>query len=150
MVDLKAYAQIDMLSGIAKANGIVVPSQRGYRLMSEESTIDDVEKLSWARYRESKRNDEHFRKIYVREGFTANTVQDHRQIRGWARGLRKRFVKQMEMWNRYAGRDDVLMIHARCCREGLLYVQHEPWFLDACVDWFDPTYVDIYAKIKKE
>lgn len=38
-MDLYAYMQIGTLERIAKANGIVVPRLRGYRLMSEEAPL---------------------------------------------------------------------------------------------------------------
>ena len=39
-MDLGAYAQIDDLGAIAKANKIEVPRLRGYRLMKDEEPID--------------------------------------------------------------------------------------------------------------
>ena len=39
-MDLGAYAQIEDLDVIAKANNIDCPRLRGYRLMSEEESID--------------------------------------------------------------------------------------------------------------
>ena len=69
--------------------------------------------------------------------------------------VKKRVKKQFDMWNKYAGRDDILYIHARlgsgnwggydCDR----IVKGQPWYLDHCEDHFDCTYVDIYAKIKE-
>lgn len=67
---------------------------------------------------------------------------------------KKEVFKQFDMWNKYAGRDDVLYIHARLgsgnwggydCDK---VVKSQPWFLDYVEDYFDCTYVDIYAKIK--
>ena len=59
---------------------------------------------------------------------------------------------QEKVWNKYAGRDDVLLIHARigganwidCGGESLT---KEPWFLEKVDDEYDCTYCDIYAKI---
>ena len=68
--------------------------------------------------------------------------------------VKKRVKEQFDMWDKYAGRDDVLYIHARLgsgnwggydCDE---IVKNQPWYLDHCEDHFDCTYVDIYAKIK--
>jgi len=59
---------------------------------------------------------------------------------------------QWEAWNRYAGRDDVLYIHARIggwnwgCYGGNELAK-EPWFLEKVDDSYDNTYCDIYAKI---
>ena len=67
--------------------------------------------------------------------------------------VKKRVKDQFDMWDKYAGRDDVLYIHARIgsgnwgyydCNE---VVKGQPWYLDHCEDHFDCTYVDIYAKI---
>ena len=81
--------------------------------------------------------------------------------------LKARFKRQYEMWNKYAGRDDVLYIHARLggynwkgfyddderaeheIHDGY-WIERQPWFLEKCDDSFDPTYCDIYAKIDKE
>ena len=38
-MDLFAYAQIDNIDEIAKANGIDIPRLRGYRLMKNESSV---------------------------------------------------------------------------------------------------------------
>lgn len=67
---------------------------------------------------------------------------------------KKEVFRQFDLWNKYAGRDDVLYIHARLgsgnwggydCDK---VVKSQPWFLDYVEDYFDCTYVDIYAKIK--
>lgn len=66
--------------------------------------------------------------------------------------------KQFNMFNKYAGREDVLMIHARIggidgdCSNwdsfGGDELRKKSWFLDAVDDAFDGTYCDIYAKIE--
>ena len=67
---------------------------------------------------------------------------------------KKRVFEQYALWNKYAGRDDVLYIHARIGSGNWGYydcdkiVKGQPWYLDHCEDHFDCTYVDIYAKIK--
>ena len=69
--------------------------------------------------------------------------------------VKKRVKEQFDMWDKYAGRDDVLYIHARLgsgnwggydCDK---IVKGQSWYLDHCEDHFDCTYVDIYAKIKE-
>ena len=81
--------------------------------------------------------------------------------------LRARFKRQYMLWNRYAGQKGVLYIHSRMggrgiadCdyhdgQGGVLFpegwdVRDQSWFLDVCADAFDPTYCDIYARIKEE
>lgn len=68
---------------------------------------------------------------------------------------RKAIVKQLQTFNKYAGREDVLYIHARI--GGLNWNDHggpdlerQPWFLEKVDDYFDDTYCDIYAKIDPE
>lgn len=67
---------------------------------------------------------------------------------------KKEVFRQLDVWNKYAGQDDILYIHARLgsgnwggydCDK---IVKGQPWYLDHCEDYFDSTYVDIYAKIK--
>lgn len=81
-------------------------------------------------------------------------------------GKKRKFIKyrtrkavkerkqQIAMWNKYAGREDVLYIHARIGSNNWSGYHwsdfaNEPWFLDAINDQFDNTYCDIYAKIDK-
>ncbi len=82
------------------------------------------------------------------------------RIHGWKRKVLKTYAhneymrqrRQWEIWNKYAGRDDILYIHARIgggywtyyCKE----VVDKPWFLEKIDDAYDSTYCDIYAKIK--
>lgn len=69
--------------------------------------------------------------------------------------VKKRVKEQFDMWDKYAGRDDVLYIHARLGSGNWRYydcdkiIKGQPWYLDHCEDHFDCTYVDIYAKIKE-
>lgn len=60
--------------------------------------------------------------------------------------------KQYEMFNKYAGREDVLYIHARI--GGLNWepyggpeLEKADWFLEKVDDYFDDTYCDIYCKL---
>lgn len=59
----------------------------------------------------------------------------------------------IEAWNRYAGRDGVILIHARIGGDNWNYyggpeLAKQPWFLEKVDDAFDCTYCDIYAKIQ--
>lgn len=80
--------------------------------------------------------------------------------------LKARFKRQYMLWNRYAGQKGVLYIHSRMggcgitdCdyhdgQGGVMFpegwdVRDQPWFLDVCADAFDPTYCDIYARVKE-
>ena len=80
-------------------------------------------------------------------------------IHGWKRRVlklaihneRKRIREQMEMFNKYCGRKDILYIHARIGGGNWPYyyeeVIHQPWFIEKVDDSFDNTYCDIYAKL---
>lgn len=67
---------------------------------------------------------------------------------------KKEVFAQYELWNKYAGQDDVLYIHCRLgggnwnYYRGREIIESQPWFLDKVEDYFDNTYMDIYAKIK--
>lgn len=67
---------------------------------------------------------------------------------------KKDVYAQYEMWNKYCGREDVLYIHCRLGDGNYLYyhvwdiIESKPWFLDDVEDYFDHTYLDVYAKIK--
>ena len=54
--------------------------------------------------------------------------------------------EQFALWNKYAGRDDVLYVHSRIGARWKNY-KNEPWFLDGVCDAFDSTYCDIFVKI---
>ena len=63
--------------------------------------------------------------------------------------------RQWDMWNKFAGRDDVLYIHARLGRTNWSGICGEsfsskPWFLGCANDAWDTSYCDIYAKIDPE
>lgn len=79
----------------------------------------------------------------------------HRKLLKYAIKKRnKRVDKQYSVWNKYIGRDDVLYIHARIGGPnwksyGGDEIAKQPWFLEKVDDYFDSTYCDIYAKIKK-
>ena len=84
------------------------------------------------------------------------------RIHGWKRRnlkfamkqKEKRMRQQWDTFNKYVGRDDVLMIHARIgggnWSSYYKEVQYEPWFIEKVDDSFDRTYCDIYARIKNE
>ena len=175
-MDLGAYVQIDKLDDVAKANGIDVERLRGYRLMkdceaySDEEIVESLRELEGTYWWMNSDNNEdwydHPEKEY-QAGYrpaTWNRITDV-PIKGdpkWKAGkfriirisifkelsmLRARHKRQMTLWNRYAGKDDVLYIHSRC-GEGWRKYRDKEWFIDGCLDAFDPTYCDIYARIE--
>lgn len=168
-MDLCAYIQIGDLSGLAKANGIDVPRLRGYRLMKDESPLDETYIQECIKSETEYRLESAERTITAMVEYLVN--KDLSSIRfeaeDLAHGLRDysryegRLRKQCKMWNKYVGREDVLMIHSRMggCTytymdangdEKTYDLRKQPWFLECVNDAFDETYVDIYAKIKTE
>lgn len=177
-MDLWAYANIENLDELAKKNGIVCPRLRGYRLMKDEECIDIKEFVAqnnteydcvrdlcrsvpfWSLNRDayefSKRTDKKV-KYYTDEN--SETVRWDR-IHGWKRRTLKtyihntvtRYKKQFAVWNKYAGQDGILYIHARIGGGNWPYyykeVVNQPWFIEKVDDAFDSTYCDIYARIK--
>lgn len=65
---------------------------------------------------------------------------------------RRRVRTQIETYNKYCGRDDILYIHAKigswAWREySCDWIEAQPWFLEKVDDAHDSVYCDIYAKI---
>ena len=128
-MDLGAFVQIEDLDEIARLNGIEIPRLRGYRLMSQckPYTEEEIaEQIKDAKECGREHGDSLSALYYVKE-----------EVRN-----------QCELWNKYAGRSDVLYIHSRIGCDYLDF-EKEPWFLDGTTDAFDGTYCDIYAKIEK-
>jgi hypothetical protein len=86
---------------------------------------------------------------------------DWSKIHGWKRKVLKteihnkivRIKKQDELWNKYAGKEDVLYIHSRIGGKNFISfngpkLAQNDWWLDKIDDQFDNTYCDIYARIK--
>ena len=168
MVDLQAYLNIENLSDVAKANGIEVPRLRGYRLMSTQKPISEeyikqeIDREIECEWRDLERCvtnllEDILNKDYVRYECDKSWMGMHEDmICGYEAG----FKKTCEVFNKYAGREDVLMIHSRMGGTRVTHwdnAQHktvvdydleaQPWFLDHVRDAFDSTYCDIYAKI---
>ena len=141
-MDLYAYAQIDELEEIMKANDIEVPRLRGLRLMSKETPEynyipDNLEfnvledwvasdfgrdkvfqvYSSWAR--ELTERLSYISKIddYGDEVRKINwrllKRKDKKYLKLEIKHRIKEYRKQFETFNKYCGRDDVLYIHAR-------------------------------------
>ncbi len=152
MTDFKATGQKEgRLADIARMNGIDVPRLRGYRLMSEEIpfTEEEIEKSCndsyWDEYKTYA-----FQKKPWNRSRNARFDPDKRQLRGMCRKMARDTRKQLEMFNKYAGQPNILMIHARIGgdwpNDGGALISMEKWFLDYCYDGGDHTYCDIYAR----
>lgn len=123
-MDLLAYTQISDLEEIAKKNNIEVPRLRGYRLMKNESIISETDL----------------------EQYLILLPNNHTKTKN-------KLLDQFSVWNKYAGQEGILYIHARIGGNnwkayGGPELAKQPWFLEKVDDTFDSTYCDIYAKIK--
>ena len=177
-MDLYAYANIENLQELAKANNIHCPRLRGYRLMSEEKPIEITdEDIQFCEYTcadylcdsvpifspnsccsEHSSRTRRIKKKYLNEE-TREVRWD--RIHGWKRKVLKteihnavrEFKKQYEVWNKYAGKENILYIHARIGGNNWPYyykdVVDQPWFIEKVDDAYDSTYCDIYARIRR-
>lgn len=185
-MDLGAFAQIEDLGEVARKNGIVVPRERGYRYMKEESPIpeeaiqaaaerhalkeceDVLRQCGPSTYEYSSRTDRRIKKYLIRktitdpDGFQYKTTVAvkwnvvHGKLRKAMKFASKKAKAkkraQLEMFNKYVGREDVLYIRSRIGGGNWDYfggpaLAKEQWFLDKIDDAYDETYCDIYAKI---
>lgn len=119
-----------------------------------------------AKWSESSSYTDYLKSYYLvsgrtKDGYIEYTDIHWDHIHGWKRKVLKTYIhneikrktKQWELWNKYAGREDILYIHARIGGNNWSYyheqVDTKPWFLGKVDDSFDSTYCDIYAKIKE-
>lgn len=75
-----------------------------------------------------------------------------KKVKLLAKTQAKKIRKSMETFNKYAGRKDVLYVHARIGGNNWVYfdgpqVAEHPAFIERVDDWFDSTYCDIYIKV---
>lgn len=65
----------------------------------------------------------------------------------------RRYHEQYDVWNKYAGKGDILYIHARIGGGNwpsyYTEVVGKPWFIEKVDDAYDSTYCDIYARLKE-
>ena len=182
-MDLYAYSKIGDLDSLAKANGIDVPRLRGYRLMKDELPIGDEElksliKENAVEVAKDLCEAEPFwssNPMYYESGPWTDQLKDYYvnsetdeirwdRIHGWKRKVlkfeikkkKRKILKQFEMFNRYAGAENVLYIHSRMggnnwtAYEEKTELMNQPWFLGRVDDYFDSTYCDFYAYLSPE
>lgn len=172
-MDIWAFVQIEKLEELAKANGIDVPRLRGYRWMGDqtiETEKDIAEQLDRFTKSEYAWMESYAEKLL--ENIVSRVNAEYEQseefdVEAWKRSrdfnidsalndlqhhwsdihsYPSRYKKQTDMWNRYCGCHDVLLIHSRI-GSGAYKLKDQPWFLDYVLDAYDPTYCDIYAKL---
>ena len=178
-MDLYAYSQIDNLEKVAEANGIKIDRCRGYRLMKDEEPISEdelaniVERSMFGAAEDEVRTvgcfveyssnaDRRCRKYLIcnnKEGYLNVIDVNWKKVHGKLRKRIKFAMKiakreafaQYSLFIKYAGRNDVLYIHAKlgsCSWSDIKWWNYksQPWYLDGCDD-SDRAYCDIYAKI---
>ena len=179
-MDLGAYAQIENLGKLMADNGIEVPRLRGIRWMGNEEPISKENIAKEAKdiglyecesacesgfvwdpfcFTISKATRRLKRKYLIYDG---HKIVDIRwsAVHGKKRKLfkynlkmaKRRVEANLHGFNSYAGRKDILYIHARIGGGNWPHyraeVEHQPWFILKVDDPFDSTYCDIYAQIK--
>lgn len=90
-------------------------------------------------------------------GFKWNLIhgKNKKAIKLAVKQRKKAVLKSFFTHNKYAGRKDILRIHARIGGDNWAFygggdIERQPWFLEKVDDYFDNTYCDIYVKIKEE
>lgn len=182
-MDLGAYCQIDNLQELAKKNGINIPRLRGYRLMKDEIPMkedyteeeafikclvykdaihdcpmwdmnSDVHEYSaWKRYLEKYYGILDDKGELIDLQWNKINRKKRKAIKMAIRKQLNNYKKQVEIFNKYVGRDDILYIHARIGGNNWKYyggneLAKQPWFIEKVDDYFDETYCDIYAKLE--
>lgn len=182
-MDIGAYVQMADFEQIVKDNGIYIPRLRGYRLMKDEKPISREEMIElrtaiaincvkdlctskpfWSAnpycYESSSETDRICNYYLVQNEDEYIDIRWDR-IHGKKRKILKfeikkairKMEKQYEIWNKYAGKENILYIHSRMGGGNWKHyeekesITNQPWFLDRVDDWFDNTYCDFYAKI---
>ena len=174
-MDIGAYTQIENFGKLASDNGIAVPRLRGYRLMKDEEKVtwkdlagEDFEFFLtkslvtsvpfWNANSNCSTYSAETRRLL--NYYCPNGEVCWEKIHGWKRRTLKtlikrekqKYIKQAEVWNKYAGKENILYIHARIGGGNWPYyyqeVVHQPWFLEKVDDADDSTYCDIYAKLE--
>lgn len=174
-MDLKAYAQIEDLEPILKENNIEIPRLRGLDLMVDEKprifSKEDMRDLElecaedlcrsipfWdpnAGMCEYSDYTDYLCDFYVgKDGIRWDRIHGKKRkvLKTYIHNEKNRHQKQVDVFNKYVGRSDVIRIHARIGGYNWVYfggveLSRQPWFLEKVDDAFDNTYCDIYAKI---
>lgn len=172
--------EMQKLTELMNKNNIVIPRFRGCCFMSNAERIsidDDKENISiysvidlcesepfWTPNTGTNVWDwktDSLKKYYLivnKEQFSYSGIRWDR-IHGWKRKVLKTYIhneiarrqKEINVWNKYVGREDVLYISARIGGGNWPYyyreVVNKPWFLEKVDDSVDSSYCSIYAKI---
>ena len=183
-MDLYAFANITNLEELVEANGIEVTRLRGLRLMSNEEPIspEEIEETKkhstfyilrdlltacpvWTNSNtyvfdasSDRRMDYYLVKDkqgdYVVIRWDRIHSKHRKKLKFEIKKKIRRINEQYALWNKYAGQNNILYIHARIGGDNWeLYggseISKQSWFLEKVDDYFDRTYCDIYAQIKE-
>lgn len=165
-MDLYAYSQIEDLKYLLERMNIDIPRLRGLRLMKEEEAMSEEEikeaikigLINWLDWNDNRGYKSAL--IYDKENIPvdADLSRLHGKKKKRARleekHITKRYRECMELFNRYVGQD-ILYVHARIGGGNRLYytsywklIKTHPLYLADVDDCVDPTYCDIYFKLK--
>lgn len=171
-MDLEAYVQLEDLDKIAKQNRIEVPRLRGYRLTKDTELITQGEINDMIKDAEIEAGVYYFSKKsnWLENYYLVSSKVDgcrkfvgirwdkihgrkRKELKFAIKQKKKAVFAQWNMWNKYAGKENVLYIHARIGGTNWNYfngeeLRKQTWFLDKVDDSFDSTYCDIYARIE--
>lgn len=164
-MDLVAYSNIESLAELANRNGIDCPRLRGYRLMKEEKPVTDEFWKNDDSVPFWTPNGDIYEFFWEADAKMLYYTYDSKKVRwdrihGKKRKILKtaihnknvRYKRQYDMWNKYAGKDGILYIHARIgggnWKTYYKEIVDQPWFIEKVDDAFDDTYCDIYARIE--
>ena len=159
-MDLGAFVNIENLQRLADANGVAVPRLRGYRLMQNETEVDEEDVSEIIHNLEVWECTNLFGDKYIQDSNENGKRIRWELLHGKRRKIlkfaakkrRKRAIEQYSSFNKYAGQSGVLYIHARIGgpnwnRYGGPDLEKTSWFIEKVDDCFDSTYCDIYAKV---
>jgi hypothetical protein len=177
-MNLHAYLQIDDLDHFLKENKIEIPRLRGIEAMAdytvplkinkddisclEQKCVDDLCTAVpfWST------NPDYYDSTPSSTNMIANLCEGghirfdrihgkkKRVLKTYIHNEKRKYIKQIDTFNKYIGRSDVLKVHARIggCNWipfGGVEIARQPWFIEKVDDAFDDTYCDIYVKIGK-
>lgn len=172
-MDLYAYKQIENLEYILSELHINIPRLRGLRLMEAEGRVSDEEVQSLIQYLEVYAITDLMESCWSKHEVSERVKQKYLEcdrdgnpsavrwenLHGKKRSMAKYHVKKMRnqvfkqyaAFNKYAGRSDVLYVHARIGSDLWDFeygkqIEEHPAFLEKVDDCFDPTYCDIYLQ----
>lgn len=125
--------------------------------MHEYSTATDLLKKKYLIYKKTTEIYEGKEYSYDKVvGFRWDLIhgKNRKELKFAIKKARAAILKNLTTFNKYAGREDVLYIHARIGGNNWSYyggnqIEKQPWFIEKVDDYFDDTYCDIYVKIKE-